>query len=253
MSCEQARLSLGAYVLGALEAPERDEVARHLSQCPRCRADLVELEGLPLLLDRIPVSDVVSEVQLAELELPVRQTRALTTSQPVEQPSPRLLGRLLNETADRLHPVVAHAGPPLRPWWRHRLLATAAAVVVLAATVTGAVGGLASSSQARPSEGTVTEAITTTDVRSKVTATAWLTSTTAGTAIRLRIAGAAPGERCWLVAVDRSGRQQTVASWQVTYQGDATVAGDTSINREDLTALNVLQGSNHTLASLPIS
>ncbi|MGH9068380.1 MAG: anti-sigma factor family protein, partial [Acidimicrobiales bacterium] len=47
---DQARLSLGAYVLGALEAPERDELEAHLGDCPECREELVALGRLPSLL-----------------------------------------------------------------------------------------------------------------------------------------------------------------------------------------------------------
>jgi anti-sigma factor RsiW len=49
---------LGAYVLGALEPPERRQVEGHLARCPVCAAELAELEGLPALLDRVPREDL---------------------------------------------------------------------------------------------------------------------------------------------------------------------------------------------------
>jgi len=52
--CAQARNELGVYVLGALGPAERARVSRHLAACPRCRAELAGLAGLPGLLRRVP-------------------------------------------------------------------------------------------------------------------------------------------------------------------------------------------------------
>jgi hypothetical protein len=48
--CEQIRTELGGYVLGGLEADELDAVEVHTSTCPRCRAELDELEETSQLL-----------------------------------------------------------------------------------------------------------------------------------------------------------------------------------------------------------
>lgn len=50
MDCAQARISLGAYVLGALEPDGRAVVDAHLATCKACRAERADLEGLPTLL-----------------------------------------------------------------------------------------------------------------------------------------------------------------------------------------------------------
>jgi hypothetical protein len=50
MDCAQARISLGAYVLGALEPAEHAAVDAHLAGCARCREELADIEGLPTLL-----------------------------------------------------------------------------------------------------------------------------------------------------------------------------------------------------------
>jgi hypothetical protein len=244
---------LGVFVLGALDAPEQREIGSHLAECPHCQAELVELEGLPLLLDRIPVGDVVAEVQLAELELTGRRIRAPVTNQPVEQPSPRLLGRLLSGTAQADRPPARAAHRRAPRWWRERSVALAAGVLLVAAAVAGTVGAVTGRPQPRPSAGPATETVTTTNAGNKVTASAWITPAASGTAIRLHVAGVPPGQHCWLVAVDRSGRHQTVVSWQVTYQGDVNVTGFTAIRPADLAALRVVQEGNRTLASLPVS
>jgi anti-sigma factor RsiW len=50
VSCLHVREELGAYVLGALEPPEREAVALHLARCPECAAEHDRLAGLPALL-----------------------------------------------------------------------------------------------------------------------------------------------------------------------------------------------------------
>src|SRR5262245_64371451 len=53
------RLSLGAYVLGALDPSERAAVDAHLSRCPSCRDELAELAAMPGLLSRVRLEDVI--------------------------------------------------------------------------------------------------------------------------------------------------------------------------------------------------
>jgi anti-sigma-K factor RskA len=49
-SCEDLRISLGAYVLGALDVDEAAAVRRHLQDCPECAAERDALTSLPGLL-----------------------------------------------------------------------------------------------------------------------------------------------------------------------------------------------------------
>jgi hypothetical protein len=58
VTCEETALSLGAYVLGALEPEERREVRDHLSACPACAAEYAELKPLPMVLDRVTLEDL---------------------------------------------------------------------------------------------------------------------------------------------------------------------------------------------------
>lgn len=58
MTCEEVRISLGVYVLGALDAEEAAEVEAHLETCAECRAELAALSGLPPLLALVSAKDV---------------------------------------------------------------------------------------------------------------------------------------------------------------------------------------------------
>ncbi|WP_432929475.1 zf-HC2 domain-containing protein [Microbispora sp. CA-135349] len=58
MTCEEVRISLGAHVLGALDAEETAEVEAHLETCAACREELDELSGLPPLLALVSAEDI---------------------------------------------------------------------------------------------------------------------------------------------------------------------------------------------------
>jgi anti-sigma factor RsiW len=114
MSCQEARLALGGYVLGALEAGERREVTQHLATCGSRRLELADYDELPGLLDQVPIDDVAAEVQLVELAQPsLAMSRARDNPDlPVEQPSPELLDRLLRAIAGgRGEAVAPDRGP----------------------------------------------------------------------------------------------------------------------------------------------
>jgi len=61
--CQEIRLELGVYVLGAIEAADRGAVDAHLARCAACRDQLAELAGLPVLLSRVTAEDVDSLVR----------------------------------------------------------------------------------------------------------------------------------------------------------------------------------------------
>lgn len=60
--CAMADLD-GAYVLGALSAMERIRYEAHLPTCPTCQAAVQEMAGLPGLLARVPVDQVIDPPQ----------------------------------------------------------------------------------------------------------------------------------------------------------------------------------------------
>lgn len=60
MDCSEARLSLGVYVLGAIDPDERAQVDIHLAGCPACRDELAELEGLPALLALVSTEEAIA-------------------------------------------------------------------------------------------------------------------------------------------------------------------------------------------------
>jgi hypothetical protein len=56
--CTEARLSLGVYVLGAIDPAERALVDAHLMTCEECRDEMAGLAGLPALLARVNPDEI---------------------------------------------------------------------------------------------------------------------------------------------------------------------------------------------------
>jgi hypothetical protein len=111
--CRSGAELIGPYVLNALEPEEMDEVRRHLAGCPRCAAEARSLGGLPALLDRVDVDDVVAV------------------------PSPELEEQVL----DRFVRERPRMRPQRRPWRRLAVPALAVAALVVAIVVVALPGG----------------------------------------------------------------------------------------------------------------
>jgi predicted anti-sigma-YlaC factor YlaD len=149
MDCGETRMSLGVYVLGAIDPAERALVDAHLSACQDCRDELAGLAGLPALLSRVGLDEVLamSEDGPAEDTRPGDAPAMAPAGQagdrpqpkdrqgdsgaeplvPGAEPPPELLGAVLDLTAARRR----------RRTWRTAGLSAAAAVVIAA----GAFGG----------------------------------------------------------------------------------------------------------------
>lgn len=91
MTTEHERLATwdGAYVLGALSAPDRAEFEQHLSRCPACREAVAELAPTAGLLSRLS----------AERARAIGETDAAPL--PAAAPDPALRGRVVRTARRR--------------------------------------------------------------------------------------------------------------------------------------------------------
>ena len=129
MDCPETRLSLGVYVLGAIDPAERAQVDSHLASCRDCRDELAGLAGLPALLARVASEEAIA---LAE-------TNGPTLAEEEESAPPReLLGTVLDLTKARRR----------RRRWTEVGLSAAAALIIAA----GVFGGLRLSSSPAQSQ-----------------------------------------------------------------------------------------------------
>jgi anti-sigma factor RsiW len=193
----EVRLSLGAYVMGALTPEERDVIEAHLSDCPACVEELAGLTSLPLFLDLVSGEEV-----------------ALMGSD-AAGPDAGLVDR-----------VVAAALAERRTARRKRWLVSVAAGVVLIAG--SSVAGVAlSSNDSPPAAHSVT--FSATDSTTHAWAEIAVQQKLWGASLSLKLSGVPAGEHCKLVAIGRDGSSDVAASWEATYKGSATLTGATSL------------------------
>lgn len=258
MNCEEARLSLGAHALGALEPDEAMELDAHLATCEACTVELMELSGL---------TDFLAKVSERDVEL-------------VTRPPRQVLDRLLNDRAKR-----------------HRrgrmLLAVAASVAVLAvggtvwSTVQQQRGGTqtAASAPEANDQGKAAEAAPTpspaasayalksepstastaeADTRQmapglqfkgkdgKASATITATPGEQATAVTVTVDGVPIGTRCTVTVVSTSGATERAAVWTITkdeYERHAVFPGKTTIKVEDIARFDLTDANGTKLLS----
>lgn len=212
MTCHEATLALGGYVVGALDPRERADVEAHLAHCPMCRDELATLAPLPGLMSRLTLDEAVSGPP------------------PVDD---AMLERLL-VAASRDRRVAAH-----RRW-----LAVAAAAAVIAGGTTAGVVIHQSMSATHWQQVSATA----NGVHIRVD----IQPASTGTSMQLWLRGVRSGERCRLIAVADDGSQDIAGSWEATYSGTATIRGTTSITREHLRRLVIKTYDGTTLVSAPV-
>lgn len=242
------REAVGAYLLGALEPAEADEVAAHLSECESCRADYAELADL------VPLMAMVTE-QEAVLG-PVR-------------PEPAVLGRVLDtsrregaqfQAKGAGKPPVSTAasfatagGAPVAAAARRRpgrtRLALTAACVLLAAA--GSVVGVRMSTHTAPSNswsatvmvpsyntgsGSGGNSGTDADIMvvADVTPTSW------GSKISLQMNNVPNGYKCSMVVWGTDGRREPAGSWTApSGQTSFTIPATSSFSPDHISAIDV--------------
>lgn len=225
--CSRLRISLGVYVLGAIDPAERAEVDRHLSTCERCRNELASLAGLPAMLSR------VSEEQLDQLGPPPEEL---------------------------FESIVAEANRESRTRRRRTVLWQIAAAVALV-VATGAGMGLATRDDGRPAPRVSASAapgrtvvgqdpVTGVQARINLQPKGW------GTALDMRVSGAPRGAHCRVIVVDKNGHQDIAGAWAVPYAaregGSAEYFGSSMISSDQVASIEVRTVEGKSLLRVPV-
>jgi hypothetical protein len=216
MECPEARVSLGVYVLGAIDPAERALVEAHLATCRDCRDELAGLAALPALLARVTAEEAIA---LAAGDGPPPTAQSGGTQAP-----PELLATVIDLTAARRR----------RRRWRNASLGVAAALIVAA----GVFGGLRlGGSPAAPPTASANYPgqpngpwQTATTSASGMSATVQYRSMGWGTQVAVKVSGIPVGTSCQLWVLGPGGSRTLAGGWvtdnhegAVWYPGSAGV------------------------------
>lgn len=222
MNCDEARVALGALVIGALEAAEADRVRAHLRECAECRAEYDELRDMPRLLGLVSLSDVTPE----------------------PPPPPPGLGEelLQRRSAERRRQRARRMG-----WTATGGVAVAAASAAVGFWVAG-------SQPVTGADDPANQVLAATDPSTGVSGEVHVDGVAWGTRLGLELAGVTSGETCSLVAVSSTGQRETAATWTVpdATPGDKylSVPGAAGMTPDLIDAFEVVTEHGTTVLSL---
>jgi hypothetical protein len=239
MSPQVTHSDVGAYALGALDDEESAAFEEHLAECPACGAELEQFLGMSRLLSQLNLDDIT----------------------PAEAPSPNVLDGLLTQVSSERR----------RSRGRRMFALAASGAVIVAA---GAIGytSWSSSDPGDPLNGGHTPAValllsgqkitsvtdSATHVRARIATEprAW------GTHAALELANIKGPLKCKLVAVPKSGAEETMFSWRIPEAGYGvpgqpkpfTMHGATSYDLKDIKEFKVVTTDDkEVIATLPVA
>ncbi len=232
--CHDVRLSLGVYVLGAIDPAERALVDAHLATCRDCRDELAGLAGLPALLARVN-PDEVSRICADDAVRTVAD----------ERPPGELLGTVLDLAEAR------------RRRSRWRFVAAAAVVVAIAG---GVFGGLSSATSTThtvyaiqfPGGSGPWETVQTTSKITGATATIDYSQELWGNTFEVMVDNIPLGTTCQLWVVHPDGSRTQVAAWTTAHdEGRVWYAGSMPVSSQPIGSFQITAGNKVLLAVTP--
>lgn len=231
MDCPEARISLGVYVLGAIDPAERAQVDAHLTSCQECRDELAGLAGLPALLARVSKEEAIALADTGDSPFPLAEV--------APEPPRELLATVLDLTAARRR----------RRRWRDASLAAVAAAIV----AVGVFGGLQlGSSPAQPAAGAQAALYVgppngpmkmVSGQSGGITATVAYSSMGWGTEFDTKVKGIPIGTHCQLWVIDSSGNRHLASDWMTdNREGFVWYPGSLGMSSNDISAFEVTAG-----------
>jgi hypothetical protein len=233
--CTDAKLSLGVYVLGAIDPAERALVDTHLVTCRDCRDELAGLAGLPALLARVN-PDEISRICADDT------VRAETYAGAGDRPPEELIGTVLDLAEAR------------RRRTRWRFLATAAAVVAIAG---GLFGGLSSITTTRTVPVPLSPAGTNWETveaagSGGVSASVAYSHELWGDAFEVLVDKIPVGTTCQLWVVHPDGTRTQVAAWTTAKdEGNVWYSGSMAASAQPISKFEITADHKVLLTAVP--
>ena len=221
--CTDARVSLGVYVLGAIDPAERALVDAHLVTCRDCRDELAGLAGLPALLARVN-PDEISRICADDT------VRTATD----DRPPGELIGTVLDLAEAR------------RRRTRWRFLATAAAVVAIAGGLYGGLSSIGTRTVVVPfsSEQGSWETVHAANSVTGATASVSYSQRSWGAAFQVLVKHIPVGTTCQLWVVHPDGTRTQVAAWTTAHdEGTVWYPGSMPSSAEPISSFQIT--ANH--------
>jgi len=229
--CTEARVSLGVYVLGAIDPAERSLVDSHLLTCRDCRDELAGLAGLPALLARVN-PDEISRI--------CADDTVRTASD--DRPPGELIGTVLDLAEAR------------RRRTRWRFLAVAAAVVAIAGGLFGGLSSIGTRTVVVPfSAGHGSwENVQATSKITGATASISYSQQLWGNAFQVLVDHIAIGTTCQLWVVHPDGSRTQVAAWTTSRdEGRVWYAGSMPSSAEPISSFQITANHKVLLTATP--
>ncbi len=228
--CTDARVSLGVYVLGAIDPAERALVDAHLLTCRDCRDELAGLAGLPALLARVN-QDEISRICADDT------VRTVTD----DRPPTELIGTVLDLAEAR------------RRRTRWRFAAAAAAVVAIAAGLYGGLSSLGTQTVKVPLSIGVThwETVHGTGVTGATASIAY-SDELWGNAFEVLVNHIPLGTTCQLWVVHPDGSRTQVAAWTTARdEGKVWYAGSMASTSAPISSFQITANHQVLLTATP--
>lgn len=260
MTCQHV-VSLGAYLLGAMEPPDRYALEYHLGSCRPCRTELVRLAPLPGLLHQLTPGEFENLMDettgpYSNPMLPVFDVPEARSPDPPDPPEPLFDPAFLLQEMASPWPGDGHGDHQPGPWpagepeeerppgrrrrLSHRWLAGIAAAVVLV-LATGVVLAFVADDEPVATAAPITW--TATDAQTGVRAWAELTGRPWGTELRLRLEAMPGGSRiCNLLVKGKDGVMEIAGRWASGLDTEpvADIPGSTSVAIDQIEHLEVI-------------
>ncbi len=215
-----------AYVLGSLSGHERREFEAHLETCPRCRAAVAELSGIPALLAQLDAEEVEA------LDDPTAEAPPLR---------PEMLDTLLGKVEWRRR----------RTRRRSVITLAAAAAAVVVALVVGILPGI----RGQGGETPMASAVTMSKVaQTPINATVSLSSFGWGTRIDMVCTygdyasrGEATTQNLAMVVLDHNGTPSDIATWVGVNGATALPSGNTTMQKDQIKSVQLVDTDTRTV------
>jgi hypothetical protein len=250
VTCTQT-VTLGAYLLGALEPPERYEFEAHIAACDSCRTELVRLAPLPGMLNQISVEDFDEGLPPGEL-YPTAPMPIQTLAAPIPRllpPPPELFDP---PTAPQpVTPDTPLDTPDTAQRRRRRVWQICAAAAVVLVVVAGGVFGWRTLQEPRPPAADPGITWTATAPGTDIRAEARLVDHEWGTEIQVTMANLPPNKRCYVVVYDHYGNRETAGWWGTNHDSDEEIPASTSIMRSKIDRLEFKLEDKVTFLTIP--